>query len=255
MPKQPTIIALIPARAGSRRVRNKNIRPLGGHPLTAYAIAAALQSRVFRRVVVSTDAKRYAAIARYYGAEVPFLRPKALAGEISPDIEWVKYTLGRLEDEGESYDCFSILRPTSPFRQAATIKRAWREFRSQDDVDSMRAVEKCQQHPAKMWLVSGNRMRPLLGSPAGLPWHSTPYQGLPEVYAQNASLEIAWSRVVFEEGTIAGRVVMPFLTRDYEGFDINRPNDWLVAEELVRTGQARLPRVSQPPYEIKENTG
>jgi len=252
MPKQPTVIALIPARAGSKRVRHKNIKPFGGHPLMAYTIAAALASRIFSRVVVSTDSRRYAAIARYYGADVPFLRPKQLAGELSPDIEWVKYTLGRLADEVEHYDCFSILRPTSPFRHAATIRRAWREFVSQKGVDSLRAVEKCQQHPCKMWLVSGSRMRPLLDSPAELPWHSTPYQSLPEVYAQNASLEIAWSRVVFEEGTIAGNIVMPFITRGYEGFDINRPADWLVAEELLRTGQAELPELTQKPYPIKE---
>ncbi|RJQ39002.1 MAG: acylneuraminate cytidylyltransferase family protein [Dehalococcoidia bacterium] len=252
MTRKLTAIALIPARAGSKRVRHKNIRPLGGHPLLAYAIAAVLESDVFSRVVVSTDSRRYAAIARYYGADVPFLRPKQFAGELSPDIEWVKYTLVRLADEGENYDCFAILRPTSPFRQPATIRRARREFISQNRVDSLRAVEKCRQHPAKMWLVNGNRMRPLLDSPAGLPAHSTPYQSLPEVYAQNASLEIAWSRVVFEEGTIAGKVVMPFLTKGYEGFDINRPEDWLVAEELVRTGQAKLPEVPQDPYPIKE---
>jgi N-acylneuraminate cytidylyltransferase len=252
MTRKLTAIVLIPARAGSKRVRHKNIRLLGGHPLIAYSIAAALESRLFSRVVVSTDARRYATIARYYDADVPFLRPKQFAGELSPDIEWVKYTLGRLTDEGENYDLFAILRPTSPFRQPATIRRAWREFVSQSGVDSLRAVEKCRQHPAKMWLVDGKRMRPLLDSPAGLPAHSTPYQSLPEVYAQNASLEIAWSRVVFEEGTIAGKVVMPFLTRGYEGFDINRPEDWLVAEELVRTGQANLPEVPQDPYPIKE---
>jgi CMP-N-acetylneuraminic acid synthetase len=218
----------------------------------AYTIAAALQSRVFNRVIVSTDSKRYADIARHYGAEVPFLRPAGLAGELSPDIEWVCYTLERLRDEGTSYDCFSILRPTSPFRQAATIKRAWRKFCTQENVDSLRAVEKCRQHPAKMWLISGNRMRPLLENPAGLPWHSTPYQNLPEVYAQNASLEIAWSRVVFEEGTIAGREIMPFLTKDCEGFDINRPEDWLVTQELVRTSQASLPYISQSSYPLKE---
>ena len=92
-------------------------------------------------------------------------------------------------------------------------------------------------------------MTPLLPlSPADQPWHSSQYQALPEVYVQNASLEIAWSRVVFAERTIAGRVLMPFFTRDYEGFDLNQPYDWKLADELVQTGKVTLPRVEQVPY-------
>src|SRR3989338_792767 len=124
----PTVVALIPARSGSRRVPEKNIRLLGGHPLIAYTIAAAHQSEIFADVVVSTDAERYAQIARYYGADVPFLRPAELAGERSPDIDWVAHVLLRLQQMGRSYDGFSILRPTSPFRQPETIRRAWEAF-------------------------------------------------------------------------------------------------------------------------------
>jgi len=249
----PSVVGLIPARSGSRRVTHKNIRPLAGHPVIAYSIASALESRIFGKVVVSTDSEMYAEIARYYGAEVPFLRPVEIAGEFSPDIEWVEYTLKRLRDEGHLYDCFSILRPTSPFRQAETIRRAWREFLAEEGVDSLRAVEKCKQHPGKMWVVRGKRMLPLLPlSPAGQPWHSSQYQALPEVYAQNASLEIAWSRVALEGRTIAGVVLMPFLTKDHEGFDVNHPYDWRLAEELVQTGKARLPVVSKAPYPIKD---
>jgi N-acylneuraminate cytidylyltransferase len=247
--KTPSIVALIPARAGSKRVPDKNIRLLAGHPLIAYTIAAALQSEVFSAVLVSTDSQVYADIAKYYGAEVPHLRPAELAGDLSPDIEWLEYTLNRLQQDRREYDCFSILRPTSPFRLPETIQRAWRAFKLEKGIDSLRAVEKCKQHPGKMWVVRGNRMTPLL--PLTLteqPWHSSQYQSLPEVYAQNASLEIAWSRVVFEGRTIAGHVLMPFFTKDYEGFDLNSDYDWNIAEQLVKSGQARLPSIAQPPY-------
>jgi N-acylneuraminate cytidylyltransferase len=251
--KQPSIVALIPARAGSKRVADKNIRLLAGHPLIAYTIAAALQSEVFSAVIVSTDSTLYADIASYYGAEIPYLRPLELAGDLSPDIEWVEYTLSRLRQDGREYNCFSILRPTSPFRLPETIQRAWSVFKNEDGVDSLRAVEKCKQHPGKMWVVRGNRMVPLLPlSPTEQPWHSSQYQSLPEVYAQNASLEIAWSRVVFEGRTIAGDVLMPFFTKDYEGFDVNRVYDWNLAEHLVDSGQARLPSISQSPYPLEE---
>ena len=244
----PCFIALIPARSGSKRVPDKNIRRLQGHPLLAYTIAAALSSGVFARVVVSTDSPAYAEIARYYGAEVPFLRPAEIAGDLSPDIEWVEYTLARLGETGAAFDCFSILRPTSPFRQAETIRRARDVFLADAGADSLRAIEKCKQHPGKMWVVRGGRMLPLLPlSPEAQPWHSSQYQALPEVYVQNASLEMAWTRVVFQGRTIAGTVLVPFFTQGYEGFDVNQPYDWRLAEELVASGQVELPKVALPP--------
>ena len=248
-PKDYSIVALIPARAGSKRVPDKNIRPLAGHPVIAYTIAAALDSGVFNDVIVSTDSGNYAEIVKYYGAQVPFLRPAKLAGDQSPDIEWLHDTLSRLQEAGRSYDCFSILRPTSPFRLPQTIQRAWQEFADQDGVDSLRAVEKCTQHPGKMWVVRGNRMMPLLPlGPAEQPWHSSQYPALPEIYVQNASLEIAWSRVVFENRTIAGNVVMPFFTVEHEGFDVNNEYDWQLAEQMVQRGDAKLPQINRPAY-------
>lgn len=240
----PRVVALIPARAGSVRVAGKNVRALAGHPLIAYTIAAARRSGVFADVIVSTDSPEYAAVARAYGAETPFLRPASIAGERSPDIEWVEHALEQLEAEGRSYECFSILRPTSPFRLPETIRRAWAELVAERGVDSLRAVEKCEQHPGKMWVLRGRRMTPLLPlTPADQPWHSSQYASLPEVYVQNASLEIAWTRVVRETHTIAGVSIMPFLTHGYEGFDVNRPYDWRLAEELVATGAAVLPAI------------
>jgi N-acylneuraminate cytidylyltransferase len=198
---------------------------------------------------VSTDAERYADVARYYGAEVPALRPQALAGDVSPDIEWVEHMLGVLEASGRRYEAFSILRPTSPFRLPATIRRAWRTFLDDAGADSLRAVEKCEQHPGKMWVKRGNRLLPLLPfGPEDQPWHSSQYPSLPLVYVQNASLEIAWTRVVRDTRTIAGVSIVPFLTEGFEGFDVNHPHDWHHAELLLARGEARLPAVPQPAY-------
>lgn len=242
-------VALIPARGGSKRVPGKNVRLLQGHPALAYTIAPALESGIFESVIVSTDSEEIADVARHYGAEVPFLRPAAFAGDTSPDIEWLHHALGELERRGRSWDCFSLLRPTSPFRTADTIRRAWGRFAAADGVDSLRAVEKCSQHPGKMWVVRGERMVPLLPFGNGdQPWHSTPYQALPPIYVQNASLEIAWTRVVFERRTIAGDVIVPFVTEGYEGFDINDRYDWMVAEQLLAEGAVTLPPVARAPY-------
>ena len=244
-------MAFIPARSGSKRVSGKNVRLLGGHPMLAYTIAAARDSGVFESVIVSTDSDDIAAIATHYGAEVPFLRPAAFAGDTSPDIEWLEHLIAELTGAGRSWDAFALLRPTSPFRTADTIRRAWALFVLQEGVDSLRAVEPCAQHPGKMWVVRGQRMMPLLPfGPESQPWHSTPYQALPPVYVQNASLEIAWTRVVTGRRTIAGDVLVPFITEGHEGFDINDTYDWMVAERLLADGAVRLPRVTQAPYAL-----
>lgn len=194
-------VALIPARSGSKRVKDKNIRVLNGHPLLAYTLNAAQSSGVFDAVVVSTDSEGVAEVARHYGGEVPFLRPAAFAGDLSPDIEWIQCTLKTLAKQGRTYDSFALLRPTSPFRTASTIQRAWGLFHQFPEADSLRAVELCGQHPGKMWVREGDWMTPLLpGGPKNPPWHSTPYQALPKVYIQNASLEIAWTRIPLEGG-------------------------------------------------------
>jgi N-acylneuraminate cytidylyltransferase len=227
----------------------KNTRPLAGHPLLAYTIAAALDSAVFQAVVVSTESAETADIARHYGAEAPFLRPAELAADLSPDIDWVRHALSTLRAAGRSFDAFSILRPTNPFRGVATIRRAWTQFNGEEGIDSIRAVERCKQHPGKMWVIEDGRMRPLLpGGPANPPWHSMAYQALAPVYVQNASLEVAWTRVPFEQGTISGVTVAPFFTEGHEGVDLNDLRDWWYAEHLVASGEATLPTITVPIY-------
>jgi CMP-N,N'-diacetyllegionaminic acid synthase len=244
----PTVVALIPARSGSRRVPGKNLRPLAGHPLIAYTIAAAQQSGVFSRILVSTDDEAHAAAARHYGAEAPFLRPAAMAGEASPDIMWVQHALAWLAEAGPAPDAFSILRPTSPFRSGTAIEQAWHAFVADGRADSLRAVERCRQHPGKMWVARQGRLLPLLPFSQGdVPWHSNQYTALPEVWVQNGSLEIAWTRVA-QSGSIAGADVMPFVLEDEQGFDINTPDDWDRAVTLVNEGRARLPRVDGPEW-------
>ncbi len=243
-------LALIPARSGSKRIPDKNIKKLGDHPLIAYSIRAAIDSSVFDDVICATDDEVYASIARHYGAEVPFLRPDEISGDKSPDIEWVLWMLKMLSDKGREYDVFSILRPTSPFRLPTTIKRAWDVFLSDPRNDSLRAVEKCNEHPGKMWVIRHNKMLPLLPfAEGGAPWHSSQYAALPEIYVQNASLEFAWTRLPLHEENISGEIIIPFLTEGVEGFDINRPEDWVLAENYIGNN-FKLPDIQITPYQI-----
>jgi N-acylneuraminate cytidylyltransferase len=240
----PSAVALIPARSGSERVRDKNIRPLAGHPLIAYAIAAARQAGIFQRVVCSTDSGKIAKVAQRYGADVPFLRPSELATSTSPDIEWITHVLEHLD---EHYDLFAIVRPTNPFRGPDVLQRGLQQLLATPEADSIRAVELVKQHPGKMWVLEGKTMRPLLDqSHLDTAWHAGQYQALPEIYVQNSALEIAWTRVVSQTGTREGRIVAPFLTRDYEGFNIDDEEDWERARRLLDSGEASLPDVTLP---------
>jgi CMP-N,N'-diacetyllegionaminic acid synthase len=241
-------VAFVPARSGSERVPYKNIRPLAGHPLLAYAIETALQSGVFDRVVVSTDSEEIADVARWYGADVPFLRPAEYATSTSPDVEWLRFTLDRLDSD---HELFAIVRATNPFRGPDTVRRGLRQLLTTPEVDSLRAVEPVKQHPGKMWLLAedGRTMRPLLEQDhLEVAWHAGQYQALPPVYVQNSALEVAWTRVVAETGTREGRVVAPFFTEGHEGFNVDDEEDWERAERLVAFGAAKLPEVARPPY-------
>jgi CMP-N,N'-diacetyllegionaminic acid synthase len=245
---QPSAVAFVPARSGSERVPQKNVRSLAGHPLIAYAIETALQSGCFERVVVSTDSDEIANVARWYGADVPFLRPVEYATATSPDIEWLAYTLVHLE---ERYELYALIRATNPFRGPDVVRRGLAQLLATPEADSIRAVELVKQHPGKMWLLAedGRTMTPLLDqSHLDVTWHAGQYQALPPVYSQNSALEIAWTRAVTETGTREGNALAPFLTQGLEGFNVDGEEDWERAERLVASGEAALTEIGRPPY-------
>lgn len=217
--------------------------------MIAYSIASAIESGMFERIVVSTDSDHYANVASYYGAEVPFMRPRDFAQDESCDIEWVSHALRELHESGQEFEIFAILRPTSPLRTASTIRRAFVEFLSCESYDSLRAVEPCSQHPGKMWRVFGDLLIPVLPvQPSGVDWFSSPTQTLPKVWVQNASLEIAYTRCVTELQSISGNRIRAFKTEGVEGFDLNSERDLLELRELVRLRPELLPEVSQQPF-------
>jgi len=234
------MIALIPARKGSKRVPDKNIRKLAGQPLISYTIAAALKSGVFDSVIVSTDSAGIASVAEDCGAEV-IDRPEQIATDDSPDVDWVLHALINYELNSGFPQSYSILRPTSPFRMPDTIRRAanlWKGIARKEGYSSLRAVEKVQQHPAKMWqrLPSGE-IYPVLTQPRDNKWHDNQYTVLPEIYVQNASLEIADTETTVIEKSISGSRIYGFLTMGHEGFDINTEYDLEIAEKLIESGE------------------
>lgn len=220
---------LIPARAGSKRIPGKNTRSLGGKPLFLWTVDAALSANV-AHVIVSTDDPEVKAWLDYkYRFSIHERKPEH-ATDTSPDIEWVLDVLPMV-----TTPYVAICRPTSPFRTASTIRRAYAALVG-SGADSIRAVERVTHpHPAKMWIMDDFGMRPVMEGrhDDGTPYHSSPTQSLPPVYVQNASLEIARVEAIKATGTISGYRIVPFFTDPIEGFDVNTPEDWAEAERIA----------------------
>lgn len=224
------LTVLIPARAGSKRCPGKNTRLLGGKPLIQWTIEAAKAANV-ARVIVSTDSDEAADLAVCTDC-LWHPREDDHATDTAPDFSWV-YDLRELIQT----PYFCILRPTSPFRTKSTIRRAFAALVG-SKAHSIRAVERVTHpHPAKMWeFIPGSQyMRPLMHGfhDDHTPWHSSPTQSLPPVYAQNSSIEAAQTWVIEGTKTISGYTIAPFLTEDLEGFSIDTEEDWRKAEQLL----------------------
>ena len=240
--KSKGLVAVIPARSGSKRVKDKNIKFLNGHPLIAYSISSAIEANIFERVLVATDSQRYADIAVSCGAEVPSLRSVSISGDHSPDIDWVKWCIE--EWSLATMDIFCLLRPTSPLRTASEIKRGISLLQNNSKADSVRAVSKCSIHPGKMWVKQSEFMYPLFPFlNEKTPWHSSQTASLHEVFFQNASFEAAKVESILKTSSIAGDTILPMVSENMSGFDVNEELDFEFLEYLVDKGKVNLPTI------------
>ena len=246
------IIALIPARQGSERIKHKNIKNFFSHPLLAYAIQSAIKSKLFEKVVVSTDSLKYAKIAKYYGAEVLSLRPKKISSSKSPDYDWINYTIDLYKKKKINFTHFFILRPTNPFRNSNTIKAAWKKYKTYKNCDSLRAVSLVREHPGKMWKEKHNFIFPLIKKKiSNQPTYNSQYKSLPTILVQNASLEISKTSVLDKYKTITGKKIIPYFNDKFESYDINYPLDLEFAEYLVSRKKVKLMKINKKSFFLK----
>jgi len=237
-------VAFIPLRAGGKRVglvdgKDKERADLGGHPLMAWTIRHAVDSKLFDSVVAVTNSPEHRSIALAYGCNNILERPPYTTRDNSPDIEWVLWALKELMKQKKLPNSYSILRVTSPFRTAEDIKAARRLL---DGNHSVRTVTPVEQHPGKMWVINQGMLLPLypVGSEKN-PWHSNPTQNLFPAYIQTAGMEMAWADMTLGTKTIAGSIVAPYITRGLSALDINTKFDWYKATQAVKYGFAKLP--------------
>jgi N-acylneuraminate cytidylyltransferase len=240
---RPEVLALIPARGGSKSVPRKNIRNLAGFPLVAYSIAAARRTPGVGRVIVSTDDEQIAAVARQYGAETPFLRPAELATDTAPDLPLFVHALEWLARHQDYRPEIVVhLRPTTPLVTAELVHTGIRLLEEHPEADSVRMVSPPLQNPFKMWLQAADGfLQPLV--PTDIPEaYNQPRQKLPAVLWQNG-MDIIRSRTILELHSMTGRRIYPLLnTNENWGawIDIDTETTLQIAEWLIRHGSIRL---------------
>ena len=248
------VLALIPARGGSKGIPRKNIRAFAGFPLVSYSIAAARQANTVRRIVVSTDDEEISAIARQYGAETPFLRPPELARDATTDLPVIEHALNWFE-QAENYrpDLVVQLRPTSPLRPPGLVDSAVHILLDHPDADSVRGVVPAAQNPHKMWrFVSADKpIEPLLVVPGMPEPYNAPRQVLPLVYWQTGHIDVIRVPVIMKKHTLTGDVVYPVVIDSRYSVDIDNLADWARYESLVYSSHLdiispRSPRRSMP---------
>lgn len=233
------ILALIPARGGSKSIPRKNIRPLAGYPLIAYSIAAARQSKLITRTVISTDDEEIAHIARDYGAETPFLRPHELAQDHVTDFPVFAHALDWLE-QNENYrpDIIVQLRPTSPLRPPDCVDQCLHILLEHPEADSVRGVIPSGQNPYKMWRIDEQgHMTPLLTLTNVAEPYNAPRQELPQTYWQTGHIDAIRSSTILNKHSLSGEIILPLVLDPRYAIDIDTLRDWQRAEWIISQGE------------------
>ncbi len=231
------ILAIIPARSGSKGLPGKNIKPLLQHPLLAYSILAAQQSKLINRITVNTDSEQIAEIAKNYQAEIPFIRPAELAQDASTDLEVFKHQLEWMKNTEEyAPDIVVQLRPTSPVRFANWIDEAIEKLVS-SDADSIRVVTESPLTPFKMWLINNNNdgaMEPLVSVKNISEPYNQPRQSLPIVYWQIGTLDVIKTKTILEDSSMSGKKILSYIVDKKYAIDIDDVASFYKAEELIQ---------------------
>lgn len=254
---RPEVLALIPARGGSKGIPRKNIRPLAGYPLIAYSIAAARQAEWVTRVIVSTDDEEIAAIARQYGAETPFLRPVELAQDDTTDFPVFEQALLWLaEHENYHPDLVVQLRPTSPIRPVGCVDGAIQALLANPQADSIRGVIPAGQNPHKMWRIQPDgRMAPLLTVEGIREPYNAPRQILPPVFWQTGHIDVIRTETILRKKSISGDIILPWKIDPAFAVDMDTPRDLERAEWIITHSHLNMvtpgPRPRQLPNHVR----
>jgi CMP-N,N'-diacetyllegionaminic acid synthase len=206
------VLALIPARSGSKSIKDKNIRLINGKPLLAYSIQHALESKLINRVIISTDSNKYGRIAKKYGAEFPFLRPADISGDQSTDLEVFSHALTWLK-ENEEYvpDICVHLRPTYPLRQSEDIDKMTQLLIDHPKIDAVRTIAPSPETPYKMWFRDNDGLIAPVIRTTIKDAYNEPRKNLQATYLQNACIDVIRTATIIEKKSMTGDIIYGYL--------------------------------------------
>jgi len=230
--KKLGLMALIPARGGSKGIPKKNIKILGGKPLLAHSIEFAINISEIDRVIVSTDSQEIAEIALKYGAEVPFLRPAELANDSAPMYQTVKHSIDFLREQGINYEYLALLQPTSPFRRRSDFIVAMNQILNDRDIDSVVSLDRLPNHLSPDFLMSieGGIVRPFMGSKVPV----SRRQDARPAYTRNGQFYLGKISSFSDDNTIYGNRSVPFIT-SHKAVNLDTMDDWEAAVTLMKS--------------------
>ena len=228
-----SVMALVPARGGSKGLPGKNIKPLAGRPMLTYTLESARQTPAIDRIVVSTDSAEIAEVARAAGVDVPFLRPPELGADHVTDLPVFEHAL-RWLDEHERYrpDIIVHLRPTAPLRRAEHIAAAIERLVA-TGADSVRSICRAKQHPQKMWSMQNGYLTPFIPPGELVEPYNMPRQHLRTAYVQNGAVDVMWRRTIVEQGSMSGARIAALEMDPVDSVNVDDELDFLAAEHTL----------------------
>jgi YrbI family 3-deoxy-D-manno-octulosonate 8-phosphate phosphatase len=240
---KPDVLAIIPARGGSKGIPRKNIREFAGYPLIAYSIAAGRQADTVTRVIVTTDDDEIAQVARQFGAEIPFIRPSRLAQDRTLDLPVFQHALNWLaQNEGYHPQAVVHLRPTTPIRPTDLVDRSVSVLLAHPEADSVRGITLAHQNPFKMWLMEAENkpIRPVTDVPGIDEPYNSPRQILPTAYTHTGLIDTIRPATILELNSMSGRTILPILFDPTYDADLDTPQDWKSAEQKVLRDRPKM---------------
>ena len=239
MNNQREILALIPARKGSKSIKNKNLITILDKPLIFWSIDLALKSKYITRTIVSTNSKKIKKISEKFGAEVPFLRPDEISRDNSLDIEAFTHALDWLrKNENYKPDLVVHLRPTGPARRVSLVDQAIKLIMKEKNADSLRSVSTAKQTPFKMWYMDNKYIDPIIKNSDEL--HSKPRQKLRKVFWQNGYVDITKPKTIIKKKSMVGKYCIGFEIKE-EVVDIDYPEDIEIVANKLKEIQNNSP--------------
>ena len=228
------ILTIIPARGGSKGIKLKNLSKINDKPLVAFSIEHSLESKLINRTIVSTENEEIAKVSEEYGAEIPILRSKELAGDRILDLPVFEHMLSYLKAE-ENYEPEIVvhLRPTSPYRKAEWVDSAIKLLVENTSADSVRSVSEPSQHPYRVFEIKNKYLHPLMNER-----HPEPYllrrQDLPKMYYYNCVIDVTKPTTIFEKKSMTGDKMLPYIMKSEDSMDIDSPMDLEFAKVFLK---------------------